>query len=42
MSGRGCSSEAPCVDVFVLGDVSAGEECEAAILNNANPPLCAS
>ena len=26
----------PCVDVFVLGDVSVVEE------NNANPPVCAS
>lgn len=32
----------PCVDVFVLGDVSVVEEREAAMLNNANPPVCAS
>ena len=42
MLGRGWSSASLCVDVFALGDVSVGEECEAAILNNANPPVCAS
>lgn len=31
-----------CVDVFVLGDVSVGEGRETAILNNVNPPVCAS
>lgn len=40
--GRGGFSASLCVDVFVLGDVSVGEELEAAMLNNANPPLCAS
>lgn len=40
--GKGCSSESLCVDISVLGDVSVGEELEAAMLNNANPPLCAS
>lgn len=42
MLGRGWPSASLCVDVFALGDVSVGEECEAAILNNANPPACAS
>ena len=42
MLGRGRSSAALCTDVFALGDVSFGEECEAAILKNANPPVCAS
>lgn len=42
MFGRGRSSAALCVDVFVLGDASVGEECETAILNNANPHVCAS
>lgn len=40
--GRGGFSAALCVDVFVLGDVSVVEECEAAMLNNANSPVCAS
>lgn len=42
MLGRGRSSAALYVDVFVLGDVSVGEESEAAMLNNASPPVCAS
>lgn len=42
MLGRGWSSASLCVDVFALDDVSVGEECEAAILINANPPVCAS
>lgn len=42
MSGRGRSSASLCVDVFALGDVSVGRECEVAILKNANPPVCAS
>lgn len=29
-------------DVFALGDVPVGEECEAANVNNDNPPVCAS
>lgn len=41
MLGRGEFSAVPCVDVFVLGDVSVGEELEAAMPNNANPPVCA-
>lgn len=42
--GRGgsWSSASLCADVFTLCDVAVGEECEAAILNNANPPVCAS
>lgn len=40
--GRGWFSAALYVDVFVLGDMSVGEELEAVMLNNANPPVCAS
>lgn len=40
--GRAGSSAAICVDISVLGNVPVGEELEAAMLNNANPPLCAS
>ena len=42
MLGRGWFSAALYVDVFVLGDMSVGEELEAVMLNNANPPVCAS
>ena len=41
MLGKGGFSAALCVDVFVLGDVSVGEELEAAMFNNANQPVCA-
>lgn len=40
--GRGWSSASLCANVFVLGDALVGEEFEAVILNNANPPVCAS
>lgn len=42
MMGRGWSSASLCTDVFALGDVPVGEGCETAILNNVNPPVCAS
>lgn len=41
MLGRGCALVLLCVDVFALGDVPLGEG-EAAMLNNANPPVYAS
>ncbi len=40
--GRSWSSASLCADVFALGDAPVGEECEAAMLNNATPPVCAS
>lgn len=42
MLGRGWSSASLRADVFALGDAPVGEECKAAILNNAIPPVCAS
>lgn len=42
MLGRGWSSASLCADVFAFGDAPVGEEFDAAILNNANPPVCAS